>query len=53
MRFLIKWQTFSCERDELLWLMTSEDTVILETLANYIFTCFNARKHSCSSSQQI
>ena len=37
--------------NEFLWLMTTVDMFILEKLANHIFTCFNTRKHSCSSSQ--
>ena len=39
------------EENKLLWLMKSEDIDIIEKLANHIFTCFNIRKHSCSSSQ--
>ena len=41
------------DENKFLWLMTTEDIFILENLANHIFTCFNIRKHSCSSSKQI
>ena len=39
------------EENKFLWLMTSEDTLVIEKLASYIFTCFDIRKYSCSSSQ--
>ena len=41
------------DENKFLWLMTTWDIFVLEKLANHIFTCFNIRKHSCSSCQQI
>ena len=39
------------EENKFLWLMTTEDTLVLHKLANHIYTCFNIRNQPCSSSQ--
>ena len=41
------------DENKFLWLMTTEDISIFEKLANNVFACFNTRKQSYSSSQQI
>ena len=39
------------EENKFIWSMTSADIDIIVKLANHMFTCFNIRKQSCSSSQ--